>query len=368
MPSFSQNALIYNLFVEANIINMDDKMHQTNYLCEAATSILASISDVSVGASLAVRLLSPFILHDGNRVLLASVCDLLGHYFPKSDADAMNMIALCRPLTEKKSIAALDACTDLALARYRVHVNAMDFTTASQWLIDGIALEVSLERPGACCRTLACLCSEMSTRLLKPKLENDSFLGRDEYLSIKQVSETIKSETRLLEMIPETRVLLLAVPIYESLIQVDEQQVFPSTEIVEAMRWVTNATTGVRSPNVAFRFHQWLLHMAHTILKSEIDRDITSVSSFGKEGLQVLMASLQIYRASLLRKKTNMVDFEKILLKALARAELSTNKQLRHRRSFSVWDAPAYMHIRSVDLDSCSRDTQEAVVRMMLDD
>ncbi|GKY95569.1 hypothetical protein MPSEU_000518300 [Mayamaea pseudoterrestris] len=364
-------ALIYNLFMESDILRPENMVHLTNHLYEAAEAIVASMQDTHVGVTFATRLLLPFVLHDGNRVLLANICEMLGHYFPQTDQDAITLINLCRPLLEKKSTGALDACSDLVLARHRCHINSIDYSNATNWIVKGIALEYQLERPGSCCRTLASQSLQMAEALIKAAAEkNLSGNGiTEDYLSAKQVMLVLAETSSTLYAIPETELLVSAVSIYEAIHHGAEGRSTVAKEVIRALQSVSDRLTYIRTNISAPRMHVWLLQIAGNLLEMEIGLGSATVSTFGKEDLSVLSERLQVLNTmpSTQLPNVDVAHLDKLFLNALGWTEMKVNNQLKERRTFS-WDGAKYGHIHSIDLGSYPKDKQEVVVRMMLDD
>jgi hypothetical protein len=355
--------------VGTRILLLDDKTTttQTDYLCEAAAAIAASIKDASVAMPLATSLLLPFAMVDGNRTILAAICEMIGHHLPSSDNDASTLLSLCQPLVEMKSLHALETCSSLCLARFRHHTGLQDYNRSIQWLLRGVMLEKSANQMtwGSCYKTLATWCLRMSTSLLQATSASvgGAQIDLEYYLGVKEAVQTLSNEPDAKERISEVQLLCTALAIFEQFVQSKSGNSCLSKDIVRALELTMDRSTKVRSSVAHPRLHEYLLRTAQYILQSESDAN-ASGPAFQLEDLAVLSESLLGVEASSTMSKPEIREMGKLLSEARARAYMFANKQMKQPLARPLDEVSK---LRSVDIFSMSMADREKMVASMLD-
>jgi len=393
-----QTTLLFSLFIESGIIESESAgALLTEYLCDSAAAIWSSLQATaesnsggeegpsegsggggrgSIGTTLATRLLLPYA-RKGDRVVVAAMASMLDRYFPESDADAENLIALCRPLLEMKSVHMLDGCTSVVLCRYRYHLSRMNVGEAMAWLLKGVELEelvLSTAEEGSCYKTLTADCHKTAINLLQLKLGDIAEDPRKPMLTAMAMVEglTGDDDQRLnAQKITAVEVLVAVV----GMVRVDESTSDRAKQVLSCLEEITDSATEVRITLSPWSMHWNLLRIALGIILEERDAILAgecemATSAFGKRGITVLMNRLLYVEEFFSPPADEVAKMREELSNALARAFVAENgqrKDIKKHVSIPPWCDPKIASIRSCDLKDHPVSVQERVVQHMLD-
>lgn len=181
--------LVFDLFVEAQIIPQESVEKRYEFLIEASSSIVASthVSHPDIGVQLAIRLMLPHVTMMNSSLrneFAAAVSNILEHYTPTTDHYARTALSLCTPLLSKTDQQPqniqrqwqrmlLDGCVSVLIQLYRKHERqrSNDHTGEVMLvLLEGIDLESDvLPQPwlGTCYRLLEAECYKTVATLLR---------------------------------------------------------------------------------------------------------------------------------------------------------------------------------------------------------
>lgn len=181
--------LVFDLFVEAQIIPQESVEKRFEFLIEASSSIVASthVSHPDIGVQLAIRLMLPHVAMMTSSLrnqFAAAVSNILEHYTPTTDHYARTALSLCTPLLSKTEQQPknsqrqwqrmlLDGCVSVLIQLYRKHERqrSNDHTGEVMLvLLEGIDLESDvLPQPwlGTCYRLFEAECYKTVAALLR---------------------------------------------------------------------------------------------------------------------------------------------------------------------------------------------------------
>ena len=141
---------------------------------------------------MSTRLLLPHSTPDHVRVT-STLAETLGRHWPRTDAEARDLLSLCQDLILRGSVRVADACESVCYCRYQHHLSNGMAGGAAHWLLRGVeilsnvraALQeaegkapslVELELTGSSGRRFVTICMETSRALLM-ELANPSDEG-----------------------------------------------------------------------------------------------------------------------------------------------------------------------------------------------
>lgn len=376
------------MYIDAELILSE--IPRIDFLEAGAFAITSSLANKSrdVGAKLAVRLLLPFAKPGSDYIrIVATLAETLERHAPGSDSEARNLLDLCRPLVERKSVRVLDGCVSLVLSRYRHYLEEQRPGGALHWLLVGIELEslVCLEEDGdlknwqqieavsVCYRHLVTWCSSVAGSLLHGMREEREGLGLT-YQTAKAMVESVREGPLeyYTSKLPEVKVLALILEIYDCMADGADWTI-AARNITWCLQEEANENDDGVVASLSPRSMHWdLLQLGCRILEAD-EKSYKPKSSFDVKGVQVLMEQLTIITASRelegSKAKISVEQTEKMKLalgRGLMRAFVSENARRKPDRSREV-DDMFVSQIRAIDLHKHSRSTQEQVVRRMLD-
>jgi hypothetical protein len=365
-------SILYNSYIEVNILPSESAFRKTEFICEAASAIISSLQDNNsdAGARLATRLLSPVALDAGCPETVASIASIFEHLLVTTDAEARELLSLCRPFVERKSLLGLDAYVAIILSRYRHYIENDCLREAMQWLIVGIESEASLlpvVHQGSCYRKLTSVCLE-TARLLLTILVGDSPANSKVAVSAREAVDLLDSD---LIAIPEAKGLKCVVLLFDAMLSND--LVLTAEHIVACLR-DEKVDTGDLSCALPYSLHWSVLQVAKKVL--ELQEKSTSClaefarrSAFDKTGVAILMQCLARLCALSSRQSPGdeTIQLRQLLATALAQAFISENAMLKESGGVPMWKTESIKRIRSVELKKHSASVQEQVVQSMLD-
>ena len=289
------------MFAKSHILPEDFADRTSEFLCEAAFSIVSSLAKDNLGTVLAVKLLAPYAIHHGNSEILAAIATLMEHHTPSSDAGAEELLALCHPLVERKSVQILDACSSIILCRFRSHMTYGRVPDAVKWLSKGAELEESLLpllELGCCYRRLAAECLRIAYGLL-----GNLATCEDMEETVEMSLESDQANVFMMElrnratMIPEANILQCVLALYSAAIRKQSPDDQLARSIISCLESTDRSGTRNSTTNCA-GFHRRLLKVVHRMLLfqgnlySYQSVPAMNASSFGGFGILTLMERL----------------------------------------------------------------------------
>lgn len=365
---------MYSLFSEAYHIPSDYAFQKLEYLTEASSSIISSLaeSQPGVGARQAIRLLLPYATQKGNISIVAAISEILEHQAPQTDAEARSLLALCRPLVERKSVRILDGCTGVALYRYRWYLEKQQPGGGIDWLLNGIELEslvYTTPTQGSCYRTLTVACNEASDYLMQC-LNGIAKIDRSAYLIVQAMVAALREAQFDTNTIPAVREVNAVLPIFDSMLKtVDYEQA--ASQIVTLLKERKVEKSGTCCVLARASMHWPLLRVATMIFDKEEEEVFTA--AFDKDGVCVLSDHLMQFESiatgALERGPTEkeVCDLRAALGRALARAFVAENATKKLHRVSPRCKHESINGILSTGLGKRPLTLQEDVVRSMLD-
>jgi len=398
----------------------------TELLIGAASSIRSSLATEGyhdLGTRLAARLLLPHIEVDSDLRITASLVDTLEHHSPKSDAEANNLLSLCRKLIERKNVRVLDGCVSICLARHLYYIRQGIPGGAVHWLLTGMELESLVlcgEGPtrsgdwqralafGVCYRRLVAYFMETSRSLLKMLLGEEKgaslFYERaKEMVAATKVeapsSSSSNNNNNLTAYVPCVKLLENVLIIAGAIVERRENSVVADS-IVSCLEERPNDEDDGVVTSLAQSLNWDLLRLATAILDTddkseELEEENNSssnsgerpISSFDVRGMGIL---LSVFTVETKARELNENQQEKqdeaardkeneeiqqtrlILGQGLKRAFVAENlmkKAAKNRRSktASLGGGGGGAGINGSNFSKHSREEQERAVRVMLE-
>jgi len=383
-------AVIYTLYLDAKILAPEAGFRQTEFLCDAATSIVASIAksgteSADTATALALGLLLPHCME--NEQIRLCVVHTVERYNPLSDSGAREVMELISTLlmetgkTSKKrkksslchNLPLFEAYDMVVLCRYRHYSEQSQPGTAVVWLATGMQFRAAcgkgddvraMAESGTCYRTLCALCISLSTKLLhlltRPKSKGSAeefnrlyhntrnmVLSIEDYISGAGRSVPDMGETAFLNQVAEVQVLLRVFELVEAhIIAMDNAQCASLIVacIQESKR--VNSTVGSLIP---LSLHWPLLVISYKMLEKEesvtSDTTLPPISAFDQAGISCLLESLlQVMNLSSKEKlvqvgtdspswgpssEDELLEIQGFLARALARACVVENAKTK---------------------------------------
>jgi len=343
-------AVIYTLYLDANILTSQaGSFRQTEFLCEAANSIVASIvkngtESTDTATFYAVQLLLPHC--PKNEDVRLCLVQILERFYPKSDAGARNIVKLVASLvmgvddnlTGKGSniisvgytLPLVEACEAVLLCRYRFYMQDGQPGTAALWLVEGMEFranmmattmisknnnksdeDLSAATSGSCHRTLCALCNTSTSKLLRiltaskgteQESQEYSAMYRDTVDIVESIAE--RSASMLADAslsasfapdkVPEVQVMFHVAELVELFVISKEYD--RCAKLIVACLSETNPNNASKSL-IPFSLHWPLLLIAREILRTEESVDVVTnamepQSAFDHAGIGCLLQSL----------------------------------------------------------------------------
>lgn len=365
---------------------------KTELLLSATNAIRSSFaleSNRDIGTRLAVRLLLPYILIDGETAISGVLVNTLEHHYPQTDAEAKTLLSLCEKLIERKNIRVLDGCVSICLARYQHFMTNQRPGGAVHWLLAGMELErmvlcggnkhdgswqQSLST-GTCFRKLVTYCTETSSSLLKGLLG-----GGEAGVSLLYVRGTeivaALAESEIARFISAVKVLEHIVTMAEAVALRKDDAIVGSSIVACLEKRPNEEDDGVVSSLASPSMYWNLISLAKVILDRNAERERADelhlyVASFDVRGMHVLMETFTVLKATMdVEGRTDISEFDlqemrlafaNGLMRAFV-AENASKKSLSNRIARASVDG-----LYSSDLAKVSREKQELVVQGMLE-
>lgn len=222
---FQKMAILFNIYSIAGLVdgNVDDR--KSEFLTEAASAIVASLADQHSGAatSLALRLLVPVTIDEENILITGAVVNVIEGSLPSSDAEVTEIINICKPLVDRVSVATLDACSSLILARSEQCRYEKRYKDSMLWLNTGVELEeilITTPSLGLCYRAAVKCCYKMVSALIQI-LDGDESFTEDEIIALVREARELAGAFEPIMAgpmsIPEAQLLVLTVNLFDTL-------------------------------------------------------------------------------------------------------------------------------------------------------
>lgn len=368
-----QMALYYNMLVEANAIPREAGSRRAEFLCEAASAIVASLTDesrVDVGARLATQLLVPHICPGCDPTITASLVSILDHYSPRSDSAARSVLELCRAIVEKKSMQLLDGCSSIILQRFQHYMRIGRPGGAMHWVMEGIDMEsLVYESPeiGPCYRKMSVECHRITSSLLRSLLQGEeggatSLEAANEVLAALKIEES----NQTMAYIP-AQLLFHVTKLVQNLLGENPRLSEAASHIVSCLQERKDNKSGHLFTLAQFAM-VWPLLCASKVIFAIEEESGSPQKTFDKKGICVLMEHLEkiIAMGSTVASDSAVLDMRRALANALSRSFVVENAQIAKPKILE-WDASNVKLIRSVDLHKYKPGMQEKIVQHMLD-
>ncbi|CAJ1954443.1 unnamed protein product [Cylindrotheca closterium] len=399
-------SLLCNLLHDAEILPEVSTSYslKTELLLNAAFAIhssLATEGHSDVATRLTARFLVPHIKVRGDIRIAATLVETLEHHYPKSDAEANALLALCRSLVERKNVRVLDGCVSICLARYRYYLKDQRPGGAFHWLLVGMEFESLIlstrndsskmmidssenaidtnwqraQETGVCHRLLVNYCLETTRGLLKEMLGE----GEEGFAILhgraKEMIATAVEETDFSTFIRSARALENMLLIANAIAEDKGDRIVADNIVALLEERADEEENGVVSSLARFSMHWDILKLAKGVLRR--DADLQSgvgnqkgfKSSFDVNGMKVLLERFTVISAAKDMEKAPLVPEETkgmrlALGEGLMRALVVENATKRIHMEASKTSISG---IYSSDLGKHSREKQELVVARMLD-
>ena len=369
---------------------------QVGFLKEAAFAISSSLTAAGYpdrATQSVVRLLLPFAKPSADPSIVATLGQTLERYSPGSDEEAMVLIDLCRRLVERKSVLVLEGCVSMALSRHRMLLKDARPGGAVHWLLVGMEMEASLyamEKDGdirnwqkvsgksVCYRQLVIWCNQVTGAILTGVLEHKEGSGTAIQAAGLMMQELKKGPLEgFATNIPEVRTMELALGIYNAKAESDDWTA-AATCIRQCLEEQPNKfDEGIVAPLAPKSMHWELVRLGLQLVEADEIRKETMRPAeyspfFDVKGVQVLLEQLAIIPLGLEVEGKDPLPADLVgkmrraFAKALMRAFVAENAK-RKKIGMEDPEEEVVSRIRSVHLHKHSLQTQERVVRCMLD-
>jgi len=398
----TMTALLTNLFTEAELVsnpdvNPDSLNIQTELMLVASNAILSSLSESQqdVGVRLSTRLLLPYARPDGDVRVTATLAETLQRHAPQSDAETKQLLGLCRPLIERKSIRILDGCVGLCLARYRYYMADQRPGGAIHWMLKGVELERLIYSTkttsdnddsnlsvsdwqhvlasGCCGKFIVADCRKTSKALLRGLLDKSSNDLSRIFQTAKEMVASIREDEIYARTIPEVKLLFHVHDIGCAYVENKGNESVASS-IVACLEEITDIDDdGVVSVLAHPSMYKDLLSLAQVILAQDEDRyeaggsDEMFKSSFDVNGIHILLRRFTQIVLEEGKDTESTRESRLALCTGLQRAFVSENAHLATNRFADLSGFVSVNGIRSTKLASCSHEEQELTVELMLE-
>lgn len=354
-----QTALMFSLFVESEVILDEDYSDlKIQYLCEAASAIITSLVHAKPsGIGLAIRLLLPYAIKEGNREVVTNIALMMEHHWPDGDGEATSLLQLVRPVLEMKSARVLDGCCSQVLGCYSRHVAAGRHADATHWLVKGIECEKVLfgeksQKRRSCHRQLASHCLRYITILLKALTKEQATEPQD-LVDAKAIAEVLEGVD-----VKEARVLVALCAIFD-----ESNAKTMAKHLISCLKDQMDPLTGYCGPLAPASMHWPLLRIAREIINLQGRAGKPPQAAFDCDGVKILMErTLQLEGVV---PEHEMEKMRELLATALASAVVAENAS-RSETSMAPWIEAG--KIRSMKLNNHSLAMQERAVQHMLGD
>ena len=379
------------MFLEASIVSPEAAVHKTEFLTEAAMSIVSSLAsrasrasnDSDVGIHLATRLLLPYIMQDDcSPEIVACFTEILEHYDPSSDSDARNVVNRCEKLILlQKNRRVLESCASIILCRYRFHVSQSRPGEGVAWLLQGVKLEAIMTEnaaDGSCYRTLAALCYSTAGAILNAMSKNEQLDG-EVTLTARGMAKEIGrddlstgDDIKIRELFPVV-VFMQVHGMFDAAVSGDSRLL--SKCIVTCLTKGRHDKSGIATTFIPVPLQAALLEIACKLILDNFEEvqekgTTCSICVFEKKGISILMESLFLLEAH----GDSSVDYDKmkeVLLRGLSQAiiaENATKPLLRKAKGgLTVSEEALSASVRTCSLAEKAPHKQEEIVQRMLD-
>lgn len=364
-------SLLYNLFIDSGILPNDLATRQTEFLCEASSSIISSLAETNpdIGSQLAIRLLVPYSIQQRNVEIVATISNILDHYHPSNGDFATAIISYASPLLDLKSVQVLEGCVSVILCAYRSYRAKLYITQGITLLLKGIELEsrvLAYAELGLCYKTLVAECQNCSLAILMSiagyrSLDNSEIIATG-------ISKCFANEAFDFTRIPQASLLLNVIKVLECYHQADRKQDLGDSIIACLNQHVNSA--GVQRFNAPVCAQWYLLRIACQLLDSRGGHfgSMNPVGSpFEKKAISLMMERLLdlAYYKSL--DNADFKEMEETLTQGFSRAIISESTSKMSRQVLTKSKTVRIDSIHSVDIDLYDTSIQERVVKAMLD-
>jgi hypothetical protein len=289
--------VLFHIYFESGILPTDLSHQHSEFFREAALAIVSSCSKDygDIGTVLALRLLIPFVLDSGNMEALSLLSELLEHRAPSSDAELKNVVTLCLPLIERKSMQVLEGCISMMIYRFRYCVSNNLVHEGVYWLLYGLELENKhANSHGTCHQQLVAFCFHLTDKLLGGLIQKEAC----DPIASQHAQDTVEEIQRMegfdVAKYPEILTLIYSWNIFAALIQ--DNDLKTAAEYV-VLCLDSKLHDGMAVTTIApISFHWPLLQVAIKIISESVN-SFDSQCPFDKHGIDVLrkvLLNLQI--------------------------------------------------------------------------
>lgn len=382
-----QLAVLYNMFLEADIIPKESSFYKTEFLTEAASAIVSSLAsgDSEAGVDLATRLLLPYISQaDNSPEVVACLAEILEHYNPTSDASAKNILDQCeKVLTEQKNRRLLEASISVVICQYRFHLQRGRAGVALAWLFRGLEMEslvMDNVEGGSCFNCLSVLCYSISENILQA-ISTDSKVAEPVAIASKEMKSEVNradlssvGELKLRELCPII-VFMQTQAMLENMEMLGDRRV-TATCIVTCLEKGANNQDGQTSTFMPLPLQHLLLKIASKTIEGSFDEvdqsgGVSTTSLFDKQETSKLLESV-LLSGAMGKNTEDDSNLGRTILRCLAQsivAENAMKRSFRDARRERVYPSSTIdvASLRSDALSSYHANVQEAMVQRMLD-
>jgi hypothetical protein len=361
----------------------------TELLLIASSSIRSSLAKEGfhdLGTRLSIRLLLPHIKTGSDMRITATLVETLEHHSPKTDAEANNLLSLCRKLVERKNTRVLDGCDAICLARYQYYLRECRPGGAVHWLVTGMELESLVlcegsKRSGAwlralssgvCFRRLVAELTETSHSLLK-KLFGEETQGAAVLYSRANEMLTALDESNLASFLPSVKVLENVRSMAKAIKERKDKSVIATSIIACLEERADDEDDGVVSSLAPSCMHLDLLRLAQLFLNRDGEDSQLSVSCFDVKGMGVLLSTFTNVTKTLDMKKQldatiSPIELQEMRLalgEGLKRAFVTENSM--KKAAASRKHKTSVVGLYAANFARVGREEQERAVNMMLE-
>lgn len=366
-----QMSLLYNLFIDSGILPMDLAFRQTEFLCEASSSIVSSLADSNpdIGSQLAVRLLIPYSVQQKNVEIIAAISNILDHYYPTSGEFATTIVTHALPLLDLKSVQVMESCVSVVLCAYRSHKAKLDVSQGASLLLKGIELESKVLtdiESGFCFKILAAECQTSSLAILRSIAESTPLDTM--HVVATSISNCFGNEGFDYSRIPQASALLNVIKILECYRQIGSERTVGDSIIACLEQHEDSA--GAQRYNAPVCVQWYLLRIACQLIYARSKEPSNSInplnSPFDKKALGLLMERLMDLGYYKSTQSAEFKEMEEILTHGFGRSIITENSLKMGREVRTASKTLNINSLRSVDLDAYDVSIQEQLVKRML--
>ncbi len=357
----TMSALQCSLLVDSGSIVLTNLSFdvETELVLSASSAILSSFAmqgNEDFGVRQCIRLLSPYIAPENNRVT-AYVADVLCRHWPKSDTELMSLLESCRDAVSAGSRRMLEACDSLCFSRSLYYERKGNTEKSAYFLLRGIEQSSlfgseakDMKSPGVftkttCFRRLTSLCTDTVEVILThisqcfAAEEVDVTILTNPLQVTKGIMEVLSNDDIYQLISSDISVLLLKhiVDVCLNLVMTNKSDV--ANALVECLRdrLSTDGSVIILAPPGLYGY---LLTIAYDILQFEASQGLTQkTSAFDLKGIQTLLCRFTQYcskdefyiskaSSSSMRSDISLDKMRLALGKGLMRAFVTENAKL----------------------------------------